>query len=97
MTIEMAHRDRKPPSSGAIVQDCSSRNNRLSRLVILSASLMAILSACTVQRNVTYESDKAACTQRGYSAGSAEYKACLEQFEALHEERSNRWRVEQSN
>lgn len=97
MTIEMTHRDRTPPSSGAIVQDCPFRNNRWSRLLILSASLTAILSACTVQRNILYESDKAACTQRGYSAGSAEYKACLEQFEVLYEERSNRWRVEQSN
>lgn len=65
--------------------------------VFAAVVLMAVVSACASGSRQPYAVDKAACVQRGYVEGSQQYKVCLEQYEAIYDERSNRWRVEQSN
>jgi hypothetical protein len=65
--------------------------------LLAAFALVAVASGCASQSQQPYESDKAACIQRGYAVGSPEYTACLQRFDNIYDERSNRWRVEQSN
>lgn len=65
--------------------------------VFAAIVLMAVVAGCASQSRQPYAADRGACLQRGYAEGSPQYKACLEEYEAIYDERSNRWRVEQSN
>ncbi len=62
-----------------------------------SLALVAVVSGCASQSRQPYSVDKAACVRQGYAEGSPGYRSCLEHYEAIYDERSNRWRVEQSN
>lgn len=63
---------------------------------ISSVVIFLVLAGCAAQSNPPFPVDQAACVKLS-RAGTAEYRQCITDRVTAYDERSNRWRVEQSN
>lgn len=63
---------------------------------ISAVVILLVLAGCATQSNPPFAVDEAACAKVS-RAGTAEYRQCIADRTAAYDERSNRWRVEQSN
>jgi hypothetical protein len=63
---------------------------------ISTVLIFLVLAGCATQSNPPFAVDEAACAQVS-QAGTTEYRQCIADRVAAYDERSNRWRVEQSN
>ena len=63
---------------------------------ISSVVILLVLAGCAAQSNPPFPVDQAACVKLS-RAGTAEYRQCSTDRVTAYDERSNRWRVEQSN
>ncbi len=63
---------------------------------ISALAILLVLAGCAAQSNPPFAVDEAACATAA-RPGTTEYRQCIADRVAAYDERSNRWRVEQSN
>ncbi len=64
---------------------------------LAAAVFLLVLAGCATQSNPPYAADVTACVNQGFTTGTSAYRACINDRIASYDERSNRWRIEQSN
>ncbi|MFN4163009.1 MAG: hypothetical protein ACK4GK_00435 [Ferrovibrio sp.] len=63
---------------------------------ISALAILLVLAGCAAQSNPPFAVDETVCATAG-RPGTSEYRQCIADRVSAYDERSNRWRVEQSN